>query len=237
MLEGVRTLARLPAALGVRWGRFAGGLAMSSILVVLAVLLARTSFDAPSALPWVTVVLAAGVALGARAGAFVGARWNVLVATLTVGLGLSGILLWRSTSTLGTRASFQQPQVERARATIAKTLDQPAVVLTTTTIGRPAENLNYYTAAQAVYLEEMVRWQVQPRFAVGRLLRSGFAVYLLMPPDAAKQWLANSNISTWYTGEIVRSIPPAEAADYFVASPYHRGIPLVLVRLELKPDA
>ena len=111
----------------------------------------------------------------------------------------------------------------------------PAVVLTTTSIGRPAENLNYYTPVEAMYLEEMVRWQAQPRYAIARLLKVGFAVYLLLPPEKAKEWLANTNISTWYTSEIERTIAPDEAVDFFVASPYHRGIPLVLVRMGLKP--
>ncbi len=237
VLEGARALAALPTLALSRWGRVAGGAVAAAIVAGLAVLLARSSWAPTSALPWVNVVLAASTLLGAGAGLLGGTRPRRLTVALAVGLGLAGTLLWRSTSTLGTRASFQQAQVERAQATIASVVDLPAVVLTTTAIGRPAENLNYYTGAQAIYLEEMVRWQMQPRFAVGRLLRMGYAVYLLTTPEAAKQWLANENISTWYTGEIVRSIPAAEAANYFVASPFHRGIPLVLVRLELKPEA
>jgi len=235
VLEGVRALAAVPAWLARRAGTVAGAAAAVAIVGGLALLLARSSFDARSALPWVNVVLAAGTAVGACAGAFVVARRRIVLVSLTLGLGLATALLWRSTSTLGTRASFQQAQVARARATIDAAIDRPAVVLTTTAIGRPAENLNYYTEVEAVYLEEMFRWQVQPRFVVGRLLRNGFAVYLLTTPAAARQWLENSNISDWYTGEIVRTISPAEAADYFVASPFHRGLPLVLVRLELRP--
>jgi len=237
VLEGARSLGALPTLVLHRLGRVAGGVVAAAIVAGLVVLLARSSWAPTSALPWVNVVLAVSTVLGVGAGLLGGARPRRLTVALAVGLGLAGTLLWRSTSTLGTRASFQHAQVERARATIASAVDLPAVVLTTTAIGRPAENLNYYTEAQAIYLEEMVRWQVQPRFAVGRLLRTGYAVYLLTTPEAAKQWLANENISTWYTGEIVRSIPAAEAADYFVASPFHRGIPLVLVRLELKPGA
>jgi hypothetical protein len=235
VLEGVRALAASPALVAQRFGRVAGGVLAALIVAGLAVLLARSSWARTSALPWVNVVLVASTVLGVGVGSFVARRQRDVAVALAIGLGLGATLLWRSTSTLGTRASFQEPQVERARATIAGSIDMPAVVLTTTAIGRPAENLNYYTAAQAIYLEEMVRWQVQPRFAVGRLLRTGYAVYLLTTPEAAKQWLANENIATWYTGEIVRSIPAAEASDYFVASPFHRGIPLVLVRLELKP--
>ena len=182
-------------------------------------------------------MLAAGIALAAAAGAWRPTLRPALVATLAVGLGLSGTLIWRSTTALGTYASFQQAQVARASATIEGAVEKPAIVLTTIQIGRPAENINYYTSAEAVYLEEMDRWGTAPRYTVKRLIRSGFSVYLLLTPEQARRWLANENISPWYSAEIVREVPPEQAVDYFVASPFHRGVPLVLLRLGLKPAA
>jgi hypothetical protein len=151
-----------------------------------------------------------------------------------LGLSLAAIFGWRSTTSLDRRATFQQAQVARARTTLEGATDYPAVVLTSTQIGRPAENINYYTNVEAVYLEELVRWQAQPRFAVAALLKAGFSVYLLLPPAQAKQWLANSNIADWYEAETVRSIAPRDADEFFVASPYHTGLALDLVRLDLK---
>jgi hypothetical protein len=173
--------------------------------------------------------------LVALAGLWTGERRARRLAAAALGVGLTVVLVWRSTATLGARASFQRPQVERARAVVEEAFEEPAVVLTTTNIGRPAENLNYYTRVRAVYLEEMTRWRMQPRYVLTRLLRSGYAVYLLLPSDYAKVWLSNTNISTWYSSEVVRAIPAAQAMDYFVASPYHRGIDLWLVRMTFKP--
>lgn len=236
-IEGGRTLAAAPAWIAARLGggRVVGAAATIVIAGALAFVAIRSAPAPVSALPYVNWAVIAVVVLAAIVGWWGIERRRELTFALTLGAGLAAILIWRSTSTLGHYATFQRPQVERARTTIARVIDLPAVILTTTQIGRPAENINYYTEAEAVYLEEMARWQVQPRYALKRMLASGFAVYLLLTPDATEKWLENTNISTWYRAETVRTIAPQRADDYFVASPYHRGIPLVLSRLELKP--
>ena len=234
-VEGAGALPGFVARIGVRAGRPAAIGATLVVVGALAVATLRAPIGEPSALPWVERVVVAAIAAACAAACLSSeTRHRDVSFALVLGLGLAVTLGWRSTVTLGKHASFQRAQVARARATVEAATDFPAVVLTTTRIGRPAENLNYYTKVEAVYLEELVRWQAQPRYAVAAMLKAGFSVYLLLPPDQAKQWLANSNISTWYTAETVRTISPAEAVDYFVASPYHRGIPLVLVRLDLK---
>lgn len=234
-VEGARWVPVVVTRIVARAGRVAAIAATVLLVAVLAAVTLRPPLGEPSALPWVerVVVAAIGVACAVACRSS-DPRRRDLVFALVLGLGLAVTLGWRSTVTLGRHASFQRPQVDRARAAVEAATDFPAVVLTTTRIGRPAENINYYTDVEAVYLEELVRWQAQPRYAVAALLKAGFAVYLLLPPDQAKQWLANSNISTWYRADTVRTIAPGEAVDYFVASPYHRGIPLVLVRLDLK---
>lgn len=234
-VEGARTLPEVVARIAALAGRPASIAAALLVVGALAVATLRAPVGEPSALPWVErAVVVAIAAACAAACATADARRRELSFAIVLGLGLTLTLGWRSTSTLGKHASFQRPQVARARATMEAATDFPAVVLTTTAIGRPAENINYYTKVEAVYLEELVRWQAQPRYAVGALLKAGFSVYVLLPTEQAKQWLANPNISTWYTAETVRTIAPAEAVDYFVASPYHRGVPLMLVRLDLK---
>jgi hypothetical protein len=116
-------------------------------------------------------------------------------------------------------------------------LDKPAIILTTTQIGRPAENINYYTSAEAIYFEEMDRWSTAPSYTIKRLIRSGFTVYILLTPEQARRWLSSEYIAPWYSSEVVRVVPPEQAIDYFVASPFHHGIPLLLMRLGLKPAA
>lgn len=234
-VQGAASLAALVGRIGERAGRPAAIAVVVVLVGGLAAATLRTPIGEPSALPWVERVVVAAIGASCAAACLSADRRRRDVSfALVLGLGLAAVLGWRSTLTLGKYASFQRPQVARARTTVEAATDYPAVVLTTTRIGRPAENLNYYTRVEAVYLEELVRWQAQPRYAVAAMLKAGFSVYLLLPPDQAKQWLTNSNISTWYTAETVRTIAPADAVDYFVASPYHRGIPLVLVRLDLK---
>jgi hypothetical protein len=237
-VEGARAAPELVARVAQRAGRPAALATTILLVAALAAVTLRAPLGQPSALPWVERAVVAALAIGclvASRSTDVGRRHVAFAVVL--GVSLAAILGWRSTSALERRASFQHPQVARARATIEAATDEPAVVLTTTNIGRPAENINYYSKVEAVYLEELVRWQAQPRYAVAALLNAGFAVYLLLPPDQAKRWLANSNIADWYDAETVRTIPPGNAVDYFVASPYHQGIALVLVRLDLKrPD-
>lgn len=234
VVHGARTVATLPASASDRGLRRGGLAVLVLVLLGLLALVERTDWATPSALPYVTVALAGGAGLAAVLGVFTGRRSADGAAGVVIAVALTGILAWRSTATLGVHASFQAAQVERARSVVESALEAPAVVITTTRIGRPAENLNYYTSADALYLEEMTRWRMQPRFALARLLRVGYSVYLLLPPEYAKIWLANPNISTWYESEVVKAIPPGRAAEYFVASPYHRGIPLWLVRLRLR---
>ncbi|MBY0277276.1 hypothetical protein K2Z84_18245 [Candidatus Binatia bacterium] len=237
-VEGACTVPKLVALVAARAGRVAALLTTIVVLAALALVTLRVFPGQPSALPWVERAFAAAIVAGCLAASVsVDARRRNLAVALVLGLSLAIIFGWRSTASLDRRATFQQAQVARARATIEAATDYPAVVLTSTQIGRPAENINYYTNVDAVYLEELVRWQAQPRFAVAALLKAGFAVYLLLPPAQAKQWLANSNIADWYDAETVRSIAPRDADEFFVASPYHTGIALDLVRLDRKRPA
>jgi hypothetical protein len=234
VLEGVRAAAALPALAAARLGRRAA-VALAVVLAIVALaFVEQTPFDVPNALPWVIAVLAACLVGGAVAGVWAGPAAARTWAVFGLALGLVATFGARSIPSLGVHARFQEQQVERARATVEAALEQPAVVLTTTRIGRPAENVNYYTSADAIYLEEMTRWRAQPRFVLAQLLKAEYAVYLLVTPEYAKQWLGNTNISTWYKGEIAAVIPATKAQDWFVASPYHRGIELWLVRLRLR---
>lgn len=237
VVYGARAIATVPAALVAR-GRPALGLPAAITLTVLVLIALAVQVEGvPSALPWVSAVLAASVALGAFAGVVSGGVRPTALVAIALGLGLSTTLLWRSTSSLGTYASFQRDAVERARKTVAGAIEERSVVLTTTKVGRPAENLNYYTGAEAVYLEELDRWQAPPRFMISRFLRNNFAVYLLLPPLQVRDLLEDDLIEPFYVGEVVRSIPAEQAIDYFVASPYHRGIPLQLVRMRFREKA
>jgi hypothetical protein len=158
------------------------------------------------------------------------------VLALALSLSLTGVLVWRSVETLGFRARFQRAEAERARSAIEDLIDRPAMVLTRSDIGRPAENINYYTGATAVYEQELQRWGVDPITFVSTAVRRGFATYLLMPPREVDRWRAHPRFRRWFKPELVARIPRERAAEYFVASPTHGGVSLELFRVRLKPE-
>src|SRR4029453_11561154 len=79
-------------------------------------------------------------------------------------------------------ASFQRPQMERARATVARVVRPGALVITSEGVGRPAENVDYYSGvAQAVYLTDLRRWRLSVGEVALRTARAGMITYLLLP--------------------------------------------------------
>ncbi len=152
------------------------------------------------------------------------------------GLALFAIFGWRTAEGIGTRGSFQGAEVERARATVAGLLPDNALVLTTTRIGRPVENLEFYAGVNAIYLEEALRWGASPGQFAARVLEHGFRLFLLVPPEEAESWLRNPWVMPWFAGQRRSTIPPGRAREVFVASRHlPRGVPLVLVEVLRRP--
>jgi hypothetical protein len=189
-----------------------------------------------TALPAATLALQGAIVAGLIAAVACGRSAGRGTALAVLGVALAGILFWRSGQNLGFRARFQRAEAERARSTIESLLEEPALVVTRSDIGRPAENINYYTDIDAIYEQEMVRWGVEPIAVVNAAVRQGVAAYLLMTPDAVDRWLTSPRVRKWFLPEIVAQIPASRAADVFVASPDHRGVPLQLVRIRLRPE-
>lgn len=118
--------------------------------------------------------------------------------------------------------SFQGPRghhdVERARRAIEALIEPGAVVITTTDVGRPAENIDYYTHAHAVYLQDLQRWGWHPGGACLAFLVKGRGVYFLLPTLASKgQSLVDHLREHFYVERLVH-VMPHEAPTYFVAS-------------------
>ncbi|HYC21568.1 MAG TPA: hypothetical protein VEI94_02635, partial [Candidatus Bathyarchaeia archaeon] len=232
VVEGVRVIAALPTApafRGARWRPFA---VAAIILVMTVALLSGLDLMATDALPSVTLVLALALGLGLlRAAMQLDPGRARLAAAQVMAVGLIVVLVWRSSASWAVRASFQAPEVERARATLASALEPRAVVITSTDIGRPAENIDYYTDARAIYTGELRRWFTRVPNAAWFLARAGFAPYLLLPPSKVEEVMAMRGFKRALNAEVVAEIPPERAVDYFVASPFHRGVALELVRL------
>src|SRR5262249_43822267 len=87
------------------------------------------------------------------------------------------------------RAPFQKPMMTEARANMQRLLEPNAVVITSEDVGRPAENIDYYSGvAHALYLTDLRRWHVEiPSVAVW-LAMDQQRPYLFLP--AAQEDLA-----------------------------------------------
>lgn len=134
------------------------------------------------------------------------------------------------------RASFQRPQMERARETFAAAVRPGAVVITTEWIGRPAENIDYYSGvAHAVYLTDLVRWRIGVREMAGLVGSIGMTPYLLLPRAHPGRDEMLADLRRAYRIELVADIPPEHNMDYFVAAAFHRGMQLELHRIEVPP--
>ncbi len=189
-----------------------------------------------SARPWVTMLLGGVLAVALIGGVFLKGGRVKWVFAVGLGLGLTAVVGWRTTTNFEGRGSFQREQVQVARDTLEAAVGERAVVFTTTDIGRPAENINFYTDVSAVYLREVLRWDVTPGFILDRVLKAGFEAYLLLPHDAARLWLESRYIYPFFEPEMTANIPAAEARRWFVASAVHQGVPLWLVRMRRRPE-
>ncbi len=179
----------------------------------------------------VPVLVAAGAlaaALSPSAG--VSARLAPLIA-----LVLTAVAVGRATSELPERAPFQRPEMLHARATVSRVLGAGAVLLTTEDIGRPAENIEWYSgAAHALYLTDLERWHLPLADALGLLLRAGMTPHLLLPADA---FATVDALRPGLEVDIVATVPAHEAISWFVSSRFLRGLPLALYRVGARPPA
>ena len=205
----------------------------TGVLVLAAAVYMATGVNlaAASALPYVTLAFLGSIALGTIV-AVVGSRFGAReVFAFLLALSLFGTFCWRTHRSWGGQASFGAEQVALAQANFDALLEDEALVLTSFRYGRPAENINYYTGADAIYMEELLRYSMSHMSVVGMAGLFDKPVYLLVDPTEAGRWINNPFTKGKLEFELIRRIPAADAREFFVASPRHRGIPLVLVRV------
>src|SRR5205814_1221708 len=127
-----------------------------------------------SVLPTLTTVVSLIVAAAALAAATYPRGRATRCAAPALALALVVLAAWRASAAAQMRAAFQQPQMQRARATFAQAVEPNAVVITTEEIGRPGENIDYYSGrARAFYLTDLMRWRITVMSAAGFLLDAG----------------------------------------------------------------
>lgn len=186
------------------------------------------------ALSTITImIMIAGVAgvSAIAAGAEPRRRLTTVVAPV-LALGLVGVLAWRAPDAIERRASFQGPEMRRARETFNKAVRPGAVVITTEDVGRPAENIDYYSGvARAFYFTDLDRWRMSVGDAAALLAKAGMVPYLFVPTVNPARGRILEELSTRFTLELAADVPAARAMDYFVAAAFHRGVHMELYRL------
>ncbi len=140
---------------------------------------------------------------------------------------------WRLSPLLETSATFQGEEMVRARAVFARKVEPGAVVITSEDVGRPAENIEYYSGvAHALYLTDLERWRLTVGDAADLLARGGMMPYLLLPKAHPGLDRLLDALGHRFAVELAADIPARRAIDYFVAARWNpEGIHMQLYRL------
>jgi hypothetical protein len=216
--------------------RFRPGVVITVGLAAAGVLVAA-AFVPPAVPAGALPVLTVAVPLAGAASilATLAARHGIAtVVAPALAVGLVALTAVRALSGEQRRASFQRPQMERARDTLARHVEPGGLIITSEDVGRPADNIDYYSGvAQAVYLTDLVRWRLSVWEMALHAARVGMTPYLLLPVGDARREDILTNLRRVYGVELVADIPPEQAIDWFVAASFHRGVHMQLHRIDV----
>ena len=130
------------------------------------------------------------------------------------------------------RAPFQRDQMMVARGNMQRLLEPNAVVITTEEVGRPAENIEYYSGvANALYITDLQRWHLPLYDAALHLIIRGMRPYLYIPANQPDRDQMLAELRRNLTVDLVADIPPERAMANFVAAPFHHGVRMDLYRI------
>jgi len=112
---------------------------------------------------------------------------------VTTGLALALVIAMAFLAPRGTaggragQAPFGEREMRLARMNFQRLLDGRAVVITDESVGRPAENIEYYLGdrAHALYLTDLRRWHLSLDAALVRFLSAGLRPFLFVPHTLA----------------------------------------------------
>ena len=207
-----------------------GGIAAAAALVAAAFV---PPLSPAGALPVLTVVVPL-VAAASLVATLASGRALAAAAAPALALGLVALTAARALSGEQRRATFQRPQMERARATVAGVIAPGALVITSENVGRPAENIDYYSGvAQAVYLTDLIRWRLTLGEVVLRAAHLGMTPYLLLAASQPGRDEMLADLRRAFGVKLVADIPPERAVDWFVAASFHRGVHMELHRIDV----
>jgi hypothetical protein len=218
----------------VRGGRRLLGqqLSLAAGALLLAVAVAVRVPPAATALPTLVVILCGVGVIGLAAASLWPHRRVTAVAAPLLALLLFVLSGIRTSASLDRRASFQRPAVLRAQARFSRAVEPKAVVITTEEVGRPAENIDYYSGvAHALYLTDLSRWGL-PVYEAARLLaEGGFMPYLFIQVNEPGRDRILAPLQKGFKVDLVADVKPREAIEYFVAAAFHSGVRMELFRL------
>ena len=223
------------ALVGTLRERGRGGAARVLAVAAVAVGVALAAFAPPPAVPTSALhglaeLVPTALAVAA-AGSLVLPRvpWaGVLAPVLAVALTImTAAMAWPG---LAFRAPFQGPEMRRARAVVGERVPADAVVISTEDIGRPAENIGHYTAADALYLTDLARWHLSVAKAANLLLDAGLQPYLLLPEGPELERILFEELRD-FAVRLVADVPPERNPEWFVVSHYHHGLRLKVYRV------
>src|SRR5262249_48900825 len=130
------------------------------------------------------------------------------------------------------RAPFQREQMLVARANMQRLLEPNSVVITTEEVGRPAENIEYYSGiANALYITDLQRWHLPLYDAALHLIIRAMRPYLSIPAHHHDREEMLASLRRNRAVDLVADIPPERAMANFVAAPFHPGVRMDLYRL------
>ncbi|TMB46309.1 MAG: hypothetical protein E6J60_16555 [Deltaproteobacteria bacterium] len=220
------------AALVRRRPAEAWGLAAGFALVLGAVALLGGKTPGTGMFAHLILLVPALAAAGALAAAWSRRDATAVVAPV-LALALVVLTCWRLSPQLETSARFQGPEMARARAIFGRNVEPGAVVITTEDVGRPVENIEYYSGvAHALYLTDLERWRLTVGDAADLLARGGMTPYLLLPKTEPGLDRLLDALGHRFAVELAADIPARRAIDYFVAAAsLPDGIHMQLYRL------
>ena len=126
--------------------------------------------------------------------------------------------------------------MREARANMQKLLEPNSVVITTEDVGRPAENIEFYSGvAHAMYLTDLERWRFNLRDTATWIILDHKRPYLFIPASQRDKQELLASLRQHLTVELVAAIPPQKAMAHFVAAPFHRGVAMELYRISWPP--
>jgi hypothetical protein len=202
-----------------------------SVICLLGAALAPVP-PASGALPRITLLVPGLTAAGALVLVVRPGLRVTEITAVVLTLALAVVLVGRVSGGLGRRAPFQEAQMAQARANVERVLAPSSVVITSEELGRPAENIEYYTAAHALYLTDLERWHLPVNVVARLLFAAGLQPYLLLAADEPATLRLTRALDLWFELRLVTDIPPAAGFDWFATAGFQRRTRMGLWAIE-----